>query len=279
MKINIFSVLFALLLVLFAATVVVAGINPGTGIKGSIHDLSKNRSGGIYGIADPTLDRICIYCHAPHHTIKPSDALAQVSYGSGFGYVPLWNHDLTLVNSFTLYSNSADNEKPGDISKQLNENATAVGSVSKLCLSCHDGTIAVASFGNAGGIGLNYAYSGSRNTGSVFIQDVNKKNWIGAGAKGGTSADLSNHHPIGFDYYAVAAVDTQIADPSTAMGATGYSIQNLLWNAKYDSGGNQSGGTMECSTCHSVHNKGNLGEKFLWVSDQQSSLCLTCHMK
>jgi len=277
MKINIFSVLFALLLVLFAATVVVAGLNPGTGIKGSIHDLSKNRTNGAYGIADPTLDRICIYCHAPHHTIKPSDAATISAYGSVYGYVPLWNHDITTVTSCTLYSNSGTTpqEKPGDISHQLNETANGVGSVSKLCLSCHDGTVAVASFGNAGGIGTTaaYAFSGSRNTGTVKIGDVNAKNWIG---KGG---DLSNHHPIGFDYYAVAAVDGQIADPSTAMGTTGYSIQNLLWNAQFDSSNNQIGGTMECSTCHSVHNKGNTGEKFLWVSDSQSGLCLTCHMK
>ena len=278
MKINMFSVLFALLWVLFAATVVVAGLNPGTGIKGSIHDLSRNRTSGAYGIADPTLDRICIYCHAPHHTIKPSDAANFTAYGSGFGYVPLWNHDITQVNSFILYTNttSASPEVPGDISHQLNENAiNAIGSVSKLCLSCHDGTVAVASFGNAGGIGTTaaYAFSGSRNTGTIMIQNVNQKNWIGA------NGDLSSHHPIGFDYYAVAAVDTQIADPSTAMGATGYSIQNLLWNVKFDTHGNQSGGTMECATCHSVHNKGNTGEKFLWVSDSQSGLCLTCHMK
>ena len=36
---------------------------------------------------------------------------------------------------------------------------------------------------------------------------------------------------------------------------------------------------MECSTCHSVHNKGNTGETLLWRSDQNSELCLTCHDK
>jgi predicted CXXCH cytochrome family protein len=36
---------------------------------------------------------------------------------------------------------------------------------------------------------------------------------------------------------------------------------------------------MECSTCHSVHNKGNGGETLLWRSDQNSELCLTCHDK
>jgi predicted CXXCH cytochrome family protein len=36
---------------------------------------------------------------------------------------------------------------------------------------------------------------------------------------------------------------------------------------------------MECGTCHSVHNKGNAGERLLWRSDQNSKLCLTCHDK
>ena len=38
-------------------------------------------------------------------------------------------------------------------------------------------------------------------------------------------------------------------------------------------------GTVECGTCHSVHNTGNSGEALLWRSDQQSELCLTCHAK
>jgi predicted CXXCH cytochrome family protein len=40
------------------------------------------------------------------------------------------------------------------------------------------------------------------------------------------------------------------------------------------------GNTMlECSTCHSVHNRGNTGEYLLWRSDISSRLCLSCHDK
>ncbi len=36
---------------------------------------------------------------------------------------------------------------------------------------------------------------------------------------------------------------------------------------------------MDCGTCHSVHNKGNAGERLLWRCDQNGQLCLTCHDK
>ncbi|NTW67758.1 MAG: hypothetical protein HGB21_15855 [Nitrospirae bacterium] len=83
--------------------------------------------------------------------------------------------------------------------------------------------------------------------------------------------NLSNHHPIGFDYNAVAAVDDEIYDSSSALGGSnpyGLVINDLLWNGK-----------MECSTCHDVHNTKNEGQKFTWVEDYQSALCLTCHRK
>jgi predicted CXXCH cytochrome family protein len=47
-----------------------------------------------------------------------------------------------------------------------------------------------------------------------------------------------------------------------------YTIGDLLW-----------AGQMECTTCHDVHNTKNEGEKFLWASDENSDLCMTCHLK
>src|SRR5512137_3166658 len=55
-----------------------AGLNPGTGILQTSHDLSSATGrGALYNagtFADPTLDRVCIYCHAPHHTITTAEA-------------------------------------------------------------------------------------------------------------------------------------------------------------------------------------------------------------
>ncbi len=61
-------------ILLVSASMVMAGANPGTGIKSTSHDLSSATGRGAAWdagtAADPTLDRICIYCHAPHHTIQ-----------------------------------------------------------------------------------------------------------------------------------------------------------------------------------------------------------------
>jgi hypothetical protein len=54
---------------LFLASPAAAG--PGDGINGTVHDLSS----GVYAAGSPdSLQRICIFCHAPHNTYKLSAA-------------------------------------------------------------------------------------------------------------------------------------------------------------------------------------------------------------
>ena len=83
----------------------------------------------------------------------------------------------------------------------------------------------------------------------------------------GEAGDLSNHHPIGFNYNDVEATDDEIQKSTEKLGLV-YTIADLLVSDQ-----------MECTTCHDVHNTKNTGEKFLWISDTQSALCLTCHLK
>ena len=40
---------------------------------------------------DPDLNRICVWCHAPHHTLKPLEMAGDVDY------LPLWNHRTTTM--------------------------------------------------------------------------------------------------------------------------------------------------------------------------------------
>jgi len=82
---------------------------------------------------------------------------------------------------------------------------------------------------------------------------------------------LGNHHPIGFDYDAAAAADPEIREAESATLGSAGTVRDHLLGA-----GNSK---MECGTCHSVHNKGNTGERLLWRSDVNSQLCLTCHDK
>ena len=246
---------------LFIASAAMAGSAPGTGIVGSKHDLSST-----FPTTNPqdNLNRICIYCHTPHHSYRLSSTYG-VTGGSGpqaqsdlFDYLPLWNHTLQLDTSYQMYQPGPGAPTSGSKAPQvIYDVPMQPGSTSLLCLSCHDGTVAVNSYGNSDQ--LPESISAGNNT-------LNPPYQIGK------DLYLGNHHPIGFDYDAVENLDTEIAPSATTnMGATGTTIKDHLLGP-----GNTQ---LECSSCHSVHNKGNLGETFLWISDQSSNLCLTCHLK
>lgn len=243
-----YSLLYALLGILIVSSIAMAGTTPGTGIVGSSHDLSTLGTATIWGDSTEQtgLDRICIYCHAPHHTLSPADAVLL-----DYDYLPLWNHQVT-DQFYILYTNISNN--PLDTSHQFNGAASIgqPGGVSRLCLSCHDGSVATNAYG--------FAPSASIGAGD--------KKLTGRAQLGGlNNNDLSNDHPIGFLYSDAATNDVEIAPATRPMNA-GYTIGDLLW-----------GGKMECTTCHDVHNTQNEGEKFLWVTDKNSGLCLTCHLK
>jgi hypothetical protein len=249
-----------------------AGSLPGTGIRGSVHDLSQDTGVGLSlgatgSLTDDPLQRICIYCHAPHHTKRQAADLR---------YIPLWNHEVTTL-TYTPYTSgngaiglTGDHETSsiiasiGDISQPV--------SVSKLCLSCHDGSVGLNAYGlapvdpilnpaSATSFMVN-DLGGSFLNGNVRLSTNTKNYLIGEGG------DLTNHHPVGFDYIAVANVDTEIADPS-AKFSSGVAISDVLYERQ-----------MECATCHDVHNsRSGIGEKLLWESNYNSNFCCVCHLK
>jgi predicted CXXCH cytochrome family protein len=233
---------------------------PGAGIQATPHDLATTGTGAAYGdtVEQAGLNRICIYCHAPHNTMSSTQAAA-----AGITYFPLWNHDTTMAQ-YTMYTNGVD--MPSNTSHQSQAMAylqaagsTRPGSVSRLCLSCHDGTVSTNSYGNYNG-------ASSKNTGLVKnVKTGGQLKFLIGGANGN---DLSNHHPIGFPYANAAGTDNEIAATTATVGAGGLHISDLLWQ-----------NNMECTTCHDVHNSKNTGEKFLWTSDAASAFCGTCHLK
>jgi predicted CXXCH cytochrome family protein len=235
---------------------------PGLGIAGSPHDLSSTGQGVLYGDTNEQagLNRICIYCHAPHNTMSSTQATA-----AGITYFPLWNHEVTM-GQYGMYTNGTD--MPSNTSHQSqamaylqSTNSTRPGSVSRLCLSCHDGTVSTNSYG----VGNAFNGQSSHMTGAAKnVRTGGQTKFLIGGTLGN---DLSNHHPIGFPY-AQTDVDNEIAKTDATMGTGGLHISDLLWK-----------GNMECTTCHDVHNSKNTGEKFLWISDANSAFCGTCHLK
>lgn len=219
---------------LWAGVLLVASASSLAGvIAGSAHDFSgAGWSGG----------QICVACHTPHGgNTSVTDA-------------PLWNHTLSSVTNYSLYTSGTLNA--GTL--------TQPSGVSALCLSCHDGTVAIDSYG--GGAGTAGVMTGT--------------NAVGAASQG----SLANDHPIGFIYNAaLATADGALHDPSTrtvTVGAggtrslTGTVANLMLFN-----------GRLECASCHDVHNTftaadgTGVGDPLLRVSKGGSTICLTCHNK
>lgn len=230
-------------------------------ITGSKHDLSVAQQGTTPG-ADPQ-DRICIYCHHPHNTVKAADIQGT------FQYSPLWNRDIPASATFTAYNNSAGTTNMmGDTSsaKHMMNGKPDVGGVSLLCMSCHDGVTALNAYSS------NNTFTGAGTTaiatGSTIVNTAT--NTISGVASFGN--DLSNHHPIGMVWAEVlgngtTTGDDEIAQTSATFAGTSITIGSVL-----------TGGVMECSSCLDVHN-GATGERFLWTTNNASAFCLSCHLK
>ena len=188
------------------------------GILGSAHDFS--------GRTWNTGGEICMPCHTPHS--------GSLTLGA-----PLWNHEVTAA-TFTPYS-----------SPTLNATVPEPSDSSKACLSCHDGTVAIDSFG--GNVGTEFN-TGRRNLGT----------------------DLSNDHPVSFVFNtALATDDGELFDPSVT------TIPSLPGSPTIDEA-LLLGGKVECASCHDVHaNKGDAGDNhaMLVIDNAASALCLTCHDK
>ncbi|MBI5700518.1 hypothetical protein HZC34_01570 [Candidatus Saganbacteria bacterium] len=183
-------------------------------IKGTKHDLSASGI-GTYKAAAET--QICVFCHVPHGSSAAD---------------PLWNHAST-VQSFTPYNQS--------VSLTLKSNPGQPDGASKLCLGCHDGTVAVGSTTSMGIIsGLAANIQGSANIGT----------------------NLSGSHPVSFVYdNNLAVLNGELVNPS-----------NLTGQVKLDKNYK-----LQCITCHDPHD--NTNGKFLVKQNSAGALCMTCHDK
>ncbi len=209
--------------VLTALLFILARAGMANTLAGSAHDFTTAAwSGG----------KVCIACHVPHK----SDTTVLDA--------PLWNHTLT-TQTYTLYTSPTIKASMGQ-----------PGGNSKLCLSCHDGTIAVNSFGGV--------------TGTTMISAANNL---------GTT--LKDDHPIGFTYdTALSAVKGDVYDPGakTVTIGSGTTTKTGTVNALM-----LFSGKMECSSCHDVHNTFTVGAStgagMVKMASAGSALCLACHNK
>ncbi len=181
---------------------------------------------------------VCIYCHSPH--VEDITVIAD--------YNPLWSGGVQTSTTFTPYTSATmDADMTGD---------PLVGPT-RLCISCHDGTIAIDS-----------ALAASPGT-RMIVPPRNIGGIIGGGPNQRPGDSLNRDHPVGFDYIAAAAADAEI-QPATAAFGNG-TISDYLFSSGTEE-------IMTCATCHDVHEWGP-GHMFLLVDNAGSALCLSCHDK
>jgi predicted CXXCH cytochrome family protein len=207
------TVLFGILLTAYCRTLKAASIID------TKHNLSVSGPGPLKA---ETETRICIFCHTPHN---------------GSPKTPLWNREIGPHN-YTLYSSSTMQVSPSQ-----------PNGPSRLCLSCHDGMIALGT--------VLQPSQGIVMTGNITP---------GSPSGIGENYNLAGDHPISFFYYEAADYDLSIKRNPPA---------NLLFY----------GGLIECSTCHDPHKDiyrspdrtGRLTGKFLRGDNRFSAMCLECH--
>ncbi|MEQ1590012.1 MAG: hypothetical protein ABL902_06645 [Gallionella sp.] len=219
----------------------------------------------VRGVKAVSESQVCVFCHTPHAANQSLSA-------------PLWNRTLSTAFYIPYTSMSMD-----AASTQPTGN-------SKLCLSCHDGTLAIGTVGvlNAKGpitIPLNgTAVGGVMPSGSGATTGFTRNIGI----------NLKNDHPISFPYNVnLAGNDGELRIPPVAVD------NNLVV-------GNRIIGTrptfplqndeLQCTTCHDPHlqdtNTANSPLKFLRGNRLQQLqplgsvftlssdiMCLACHEK
>ena len=216
-------VLLLALLLMAAALAGKLGAQRNAGSKSAIlHSKHDFRARSAAAIHSANGKDACVFCHTPHNAAANS------------GY--LWNQRLSQ-RDLPAYSSST---------MQASVTAIRPQEVSKLCLSCHDGTIALGDTVNDGLI--------------PFVQGAGYTLPASSRSNLGGNQSFTGHHPFGF-----------APQPGPEMQAP----------PPYDAVRLDSSGKIQCTTCHDPHNEriDPTAGMFLVKSNESSRLCITCHQK
>lgn len=268
-------------------------------IRGTKHNLSAAADNSAYtnpksgagavptrNIKATTETQVCVFCHTPH--------------GGSTSRTPLWNRKAAgagYTQSYVMYDSSTLD------AKQVQSTMNQPGGSSKLCLSCHDGTVAVGNVNVLNGLDKSGVAQGT----AVIATSGGTTMPTGSGTDTGFTrylgTDLTNDHPISISYNdTLAARDGELRTPSlnpTLMGVrTTTSKPKLKLETTGEAGANLA--QIQCATCHDPHIRetdltvGN--QKFLRLNRFQHQdppsvsgynttdnagdiICLACHDK
>ncbi|MGB6366104.1 MAG: cytochrome c3 family protein [Thermoanaerobaculia bacterium] len=192
----------------------------------TVHNLSVSGPGEIRSLTER---QVCKFCHVPHNATVPQ---------------PLWGHTVSR----------AQYQVPSIRTGRSRQPAPQPDGSSRLCLSCHDGTIAL---GDVAGEQAPIPMAGAVR--------------LTSGRRGFIGTDLSGSHPISFRFAEVE----QSTPEENDMGLRALSAIQADPEVHLDAEGK-----MQCTTCHDPHSDRFYVEGKVprfWVKPSVDDVCLTCH--
>jgi len=193
------------------------------------HNLSISGPGEIKAEQET---EICIFCHASH---------------SGMGVQPLWNRALPST-PFALYKS-----RPSD--PQASPSRGEPDGSSKLCLSCHDGTLALGAVANRRKpIAVRGTIAGR----------------LPPGSRGLIGTDLSGSHPVSF------VVDDRMIAQRAARGSSLAPLERMRSDPTVKLDRNDK---VQCTSCHNAHDDRNFASSgvHFYNKPRFSDTCRVCH--
>jgi hypothetical protein len=226
---------------------------------------------------------ICVFCHTPH---------GASATGGGFR-APLWNRNVDYQSSQTyqLYDQVWSFSFEGALNDVAGRRPTGY---SRLCLSCHDGTVALGNLLNAPGSG---GYQGrvtmTGNLGAGGTIPHGSGDLTGDTRRLGL--DLRNDHPISFAFdQALVLQDQELVNPGPALQppAKASDPTPISPARRYPGSDPATYDSVQCTSCHNPHQVNF--PKFLrgnWFHQETNNpdptknhptepiICLFCHEK
>lgn len=195
------------------------------GVASTLHNLSASGHGGTRASEET---EVCRFCHIPHNAVVAT---------------PLWGHAVSKVDRYSVPTLSRG---PG-----IQAPAPQPDGSSRLCLSCHDGTVALGDLGRGRVVPM---------AGPARLE---------RGMRGQIGTDLSGSHPVSL----------VVPDGDLALGRD-IGIKPLAQIRAQDGVRLDEAGKMQCTTCHDPHSDryyvpGRVPR--FWVRPTITEVCLACH--
>ncbi|RMG44590.1 MAG: hypothetical protein D6718_09700 [Acidobacteria bacterium] len=185
------------------------------GIDQTKHNLGTTGPGEVKALTE---ERICIFCHAPHRARTQA---------------PLWNREDSTA-TYLLYDSTTLDALPDQPT-----------GASRMCLSCHDGTVALGDL-HSEPSEIEFP------AGHRYLDETT----------GSLGTDLGDDHPISFVYDSgLVSQDPELRDPQAIPPPVHLDSSSQL----------------QCTSCHDPHD--DTYGKFLLTSDTGGQLCTSCHDK